>query len=413
VSSTTNPIDNTAFFVRQHYLDFLNREPDNAGLGFWVSEIESCGADAACREVRRINVSAAFFLSIEFQQTGFLAYLANFAAFGSRPLYGVFMRDVQALQRDFVFGAPGADAQLEANKVAYFNEFVTRPEFVARYPASQTNEQFVDALLASANLSPSQVRLFVVQMTNAQEVPPAVPTTTTGAARPASFGTARFLFNEAQTELRFTATINNIDITGSQTADTNDNLTNAHIHASATFSPTTNSPVVWGFLGTPFNENNPNDLVFGPLASGGVGGNFSGKWDAPEGNNTTLAAQLANLREGRAYINFHTRQFPGGEIRGNFPAATAFRDALIAHLNGGGTRAEVVRRVAEAEELRLREFNAAFVLMQYFGYLRRDPDTPGFNFWLAKLNAFNGNFINAEMVKAFISSGEYRQRFGP
>jgi hypothetical protein len=59
--------------------------------------------------------------------------------------------------------------------------------------------------------------------------------------------------------------------------------------------------------------------------------------------------------------------------------------------------------------------------MQYFGYLRRNPnDAPeqglnfdGYNFWLGKLNQFNGNFVNAEMVKAFIISSEYRQRFGP
>jgi len=51
--------------------------------------------------------------------------------------------------------------------------------------------------------------------------------------------------------------------------------------------------------------------------------------------------------------------------------------------------------------------------MEYFGYLRRDPDTSGFNFWLNKLNTFNGNFRNAEMVKAFLAASEYRQRFGP
>ena len=57
--------------------------------------------------------------------------------------------------------------------------------------------------------------------------------------------------------------------------------------------------------------------------------------------------------------------------------------------------------------------------MQYFGYLRRNPnDAPdgnfeGFNFWLTKLNQFNGNFVDAEMVLAFISSDEYRHRFGP
>ena len=50
--------------------------------------------------------------------------------------------------------------------------------------------------------------------------------------------------------------------------------------------------------------------------------------------------------------------------------------------------------------------------MEYFGYLRRDPDFNGFNFWLGKLNQFNGDYQAAEMVKAFIRSGEYRGRFG-
>ena len=419
VAPTTNPIDDPAFFVRQHYLDFLNREPDAAGQAFWQNEINSCALVAACIENKRVNVSAAFFLSIEFQRTGYLAYTTHRAAFGPNALggspapvlYGNFMRDVQQLQRGFVFGQPGADAVLEANKVAYFNEFVARPEFVSKYPSTLTNEQYVDNLLASAGLSPSQVRLFVVSLTNNQENPPVTPTLTTGGARPASFGTARFQFNDAQTALSFTATISNIDV-GGQTADTNDDLVAAHIHAGPN-SPPTNNPVVWGFFGAPFNDNNPNDQSFSPTA-GGVGGTFRGKWDAPEGNGTTLAAQLNNLREGRAYINFHTKQFGGGEIRGNFPAATVFRDQLVAGLNGATmTRATVLRAVAEAEELQTREFNAAFVTMEYFGYLRRDPDTAGFNFWLNKLNAFNGNFQDAEMVKAFISSSEYRQRFGP
>ncbi|HSS20919.1 MAG TPA: TIGR03118 family protein [Pyrinomonadaceae bacterium] len=419
VAPTTNPIDDATFFVRQHYLDFLNREPDPAGLAFWVNQITSCG-DAACVDMKRINVSAAFFLSAEFQNTGFLAYLTHRAAFGSNAsgspapvLYGNFERDVQALQKNYTFGAVGADAQLEANKQAYFNEFVTRPQFVTQYPATLTNAQYVDALLASAGIDPANQRLFVVNLTNAQEVPPTNPTTSGGAPRPASFGTAKFRFNAAQTSMSFTATINNIDI-GGQTTDSNDNLIAAHIHAGASVAPGVNGPVVWGFFGSPFNDNNPNDQAFGPLAGGGVGGNFSGKWDAPEGNGTTLAAQLTNLRTGHAYINFHTVQFGGGEIRGNFPTETAFRDALVAGLNGATeTRATVLRKVAENEELASNEFNRAFVTMQYFGYLRRDPDTSGFNFWLNKLNAFNGNFVNAEMVKAFLLSSEYRQRFGP
>ena len=84
-------------------------------------------------------------------------------------------------------------------------------------------------------------------------------------------------------------------------------------------------------------------------------------------------------------------------------------------------RGRALRRVAENSLLNQQETNRAFVLMQYFGYLRRNPndapeaglDFTGYNFWLDKLNQFNGNFISAEMVKAFISSGEYRQRFGP
>ncbi|MFN2498474.1 MAG: CHRD domain-containing protein [Pyrinomonadaceae bacterium] len=188
---------------------------------------------------------------------------------------------------------------------------------------------------------------------------------------------------------------------------------NADIHAGAAVGPGVNGGVVGGFIGTPFNDNNPNDAVVTPFSSG-VGGTFRGKWDAPEGNATTLAAQLSNLREGRAYVNFHTVQFSGGEIRGNIPAADAFRNSLVAGLNGATeTRATVLRKVAEQEELAVREMNAAFVLMEYFGYLRRDADTAGFNFWLNKLNAFNGNFIDAEMVRAFIESVEYRQRFGP
>jgi hypothetical protein len=56
-------------------------------------------------------------------------------------------------------------------------------------------------------------------------------------------------------------------------------------------------------------------------------------------------------------------------------------------------------------------FNAAFVQMEYFGYLQRDPDDGGFNFWLGKLNQF-GNWVDAQMVLAFIKSPEYRSRFG-
>jgi hypothetical protein len=70
-----------------------------------------------------------------------------------------------------------------------------------------------------------------------------------------------------------------------------------------------------------------------------------------------------------------------------------------------------LRSIAENSSFVSAKFNETFVMMEYFGYLRRDPDANGFAFWLNKLNQFNGNFEQAEMVKAFIVSGEYRDRF--
>ena len=158
-------------------------------------------------------------------------------------------------------------------------------------------------------------RTLTATLTNAAEFPTPTITTSTGAPRPASFGQASFVLNDAQTALTFTAMIFNIDVTGSQTPDANDNLLNAHIHASPTAAPGNTAPVVWGFFGSPFNDTTPNDAVFTPFSTG-VGGTFSGKWDLPEGNNTNLAAQLANILSGHSYINFHTVQNTGGEIRG-------------------------------------------------------------------------------------------------
>lgn len=254
IQPAPNPLSDAQFFVRQHYFDFLNREPDPSGFNFWVNQITSCGSNQQCVEIKQINVSAAFFLSIEFQKTGLTAYLTHrVSQSGFLPRYFQFMRDLQALQKDVVVGAPGANAQIEANKQAFFNDFVTRWEFVRRF-GDRTNAQYVDDLIFNTNVA---------------------------------------------------------------------------------FAPTE-------------------------------------------------------------------------------------RDALVNGLNNNTeTRTTVLRKVTENPAFKQAEFNIAFVLMEYLGYLRRSPDAPpdnnlaGFNFWLNKLNQFNGNFVNAEMVKAFIKSTEYRGRFGP
>jgi hypothetical protein len=257
----TNAIDDVTTFVCQHYHDFLNRQADAAGQAFWISQITACGANAACIEQARISVSASFFLSIEFQESGFNVLRSQRAAFGKKSAdpatrypYLPFLKDTQQVSMGVIIGQPGAIALLEANKQAYATQVVTSAPFIAAYPLGQTAAQYVDALFATAVVVP------------------------TAAERTAA------------------------------------------------------------------------------ITAFGVGG-------------------------------------------------TAGRVAAF-------------RSVVDANSLRTAEFNPAFVLLEYYGYLRRNPtDAPdgndvGYQFWLTKLNLFSGNFINAEMVKAFLSSTEYRQRFG-
>ena len=262
-----NPIDGTTFFVRQHYHDFLNREPDAAGLNFWVGQTTNCGSPNL--EVCRVNVSAAFFKSIEFQETGYLVERTYKTAFGDATSPNVpgtvpvirlneFLSDTQEIGRGIVVGQGNWQAQLEANKVAYFQSFVTRTRFSNAAPSSLSPAQFVDALFANAGVTP------------------------------------------------------------------------------------------------------------------------------------TAADRQAAIDE--------------------FGGASNTADAAA--------RARALRRVAENPTLSRSELNRAFVLMEFFGYLRRNPDGApdgdfrGWKFWLDKLNSFDGDFVKAEMVKAFIASDEYRHRFG-
>ena len=243
---TGNAIDSAEFFVRQHYVDFLGREPDDSGFAFWSDQINECGGDAGCLAVRRINVSAAYFESIEFQKVGGLVDKLYRASYGRRPLYAEFMPDSQTVGRGVIVARDDWAGTLETNTQAFLNAWVERADFRAAFDGL-SNERYVDTLIANTGVS-------------------------------------------YRTDER-----------------------------------------------------------------------------------------------------------------------SALLNGLADH---SMTRTDVLRRVVENEAFIRAKRNEMFVMMEYFGYLRRDPDAQGYQFWLNKLNQFNGNFVQAEMVKAFISSSEYRGRFG-
>ena len=140
-------LNNPRFFVRQQYLDFLGREPDPSGLVFWTNETTSCGTNQTCVELKRINVSAAYFLSIEFQQTGYLVERMYKAAYGdasggstfngthSLPVppvrFNEFLPDTQKIGQGVVVGQAGWEMLLENNKQAFASEFTQRSRFAA------------------------------------------------------------------------------------------------------------------------------------------------------------------------------------------------------------------------------------------------------------------------------------------
>ncbi len=99
-------------------------------------------------------------------------------------------------------------------------------------------------------------------------------------------------------------------------------------------------------------------------------------------------------------------------LEANAEVIVSNKAALVAALNGGTmNRGQVLRDIVESSAVANRFFNRAFVSMQYFGYLRRDPDSVGFQNWVNTLNADPSNFRH--MIFGFLFSTEYRQRFGP
>lgn len=215
------------------------------------------------------------------------------------------------------------------------------------------------AFLSSPGASRASTILFA-NLTTSQENPPTVPTLDGSATpRPTSFGSASFVLNDAMTELIFSVSVFNLDFGRIPSQGTpvtnppnpnpnpqtpnilNDDLLVAHIHRGPVG---TNGPVIFGFIGSPFNDNNPNDVVVTPFASG-VGGTVTGRWNVGEGNGTTLAAEIPNLLAGLTYINFHTVQFGGGEVRGQITAVPEPATLSLVLLGSGlALRARLRRR---------------------------------------------------------------------
>jgi hypothetical protein len=173
--TTNNPLDDPQFFVRQQYYDFLNREPDPSGGAFWANQITSCDEhDQNCIETKRINVSASFFLSIEFQETGYLVeriYKTSYGdATGTSAMGGAhqlqvpiirfreFLPDIQEISQGVVVGQGNWQQQVESNKQGFTDEFVQRSRFASAFPTSITPAEFVDKLNGNAGnpLSQSQ-----------------------------------------------------------------------------------------------------------------------------------------------------------------------------------------------------------------------------------------------------------------
>src|SRR5207244_9061893 len=154
------------FLVNEHYYDFLNRQPDSAGLAFWTNEITTCGTDSMCIDIKRINVSAAYFLSIEFQQTGYLVERMSKVAYGdvngasglggthqfSVPgiFFNEFLSDTREIGQGVVVGQTGWQTVLENNKQSFASEFVQRSRFTTAVPTSMTPTQFVGKLNTNA-----------------------------------------------------------------------------------------------------------------------------------------------------------------------------------------------------------------------------------------------------------------------
>jgi lysophospholipase L1-like esterase len=155
-ASSSNPIDNASFFVRQHYIDFLNREPDPLSAG-WVNQINSCQpGDQSCR----ISVSQGIYLSPEFRDRGFFIYKFFAVALGRKPSYEEF-----TLDRARVSGFQ-TEQELEQSKLDFIADFMSRAEFHSIYDSQTTARSYVETLLARANMSFAKKEDLILRLQN-------------------------------------------------------------------------------------------------------------------------------------------------------------------------------------------------------------------------------------------------------
>ena len=148
-----NLIDRSDNFVRQHYHDFLSREPDAAGLQFWTSQILACGTDEACYRRKRVDVSGAFFNSIEFQQSGYFVYRVNIASprrVSALPEFPA--RIPNSVGRGVVVGQTGWEQRLQQNKERFLQTWVLSDAFIVACGGSRPNSEFVDILLTNSRI---------------------------------------------------------------------------------------------------------------------------------------------------------------------------------------------------------------------------------------------------------------------
>ena len=159
-STVPNPVDDPKSFIVQHYMDFLNRQPDDDGLRAWEDVLKNCEAgDDRCD---RVQVSSSFFRSAEFQDRGYFLYRFYSTSLSRIPHYDEFEKDMSRTSGFFTL------EQQEANKALFADDFVTRQEFKDRFDQYVGADDFVTALLNVAGVTVSNKDNLVAALQNGQ-----------------------------------------------------------------------------------------------------------------------------------------------------------------------------------------------------------------------------------------------------